>query len=325
MFFRKKKVILSFDYELFFGDKSGTVRRSIVEPTNQLLNAMEDVGLVGNFFVDWLMLKYLKDQKTKQTDEDYFLIVEQLKDIVSRGHRIELHIHPHWVDAKYNGDGTWDFSEFRHYELNSFKEEEINNFFVEGTELLTSIAREVDPNYKIVAFRAGGWRIRPFDKLHNSFIQCNILIDSSIMDSQVSCNTNSERTCAYYKFSKDPLVADIKGKYLEMPIASYRRDIFHKITYQIAKKKNDFLQKTDGTHIRSSYQNGSKCQSNNSNVMMMNLSKLPALSVLCQVLSYKYSILCIIDHPKDITNSTIKGIHLLGRFCEPLSYYNILS
>lgn len=41
--------------------------------------------------------------------------------------------------------------------------------FVEGTNLLTNIAREVDSEYKIVAFRAGGWAVQPFDKLKKGF------------------------------------------------------------------------------------------------------------------------------------------------------------
>ena len=98
--FKKKKVILSFDYELFFGDKSGTVQKTLIEPTNAILDAMDSVGFKGNFFVDWQMLKYLNEEKTERTLADYHIIKEQLKYMVSRGHRIELHIHPHWVDAK---------------------------------------------------------------------------------------------------------------------------------------------------------------------------------------------------------------------------------
>ena len=129
---KKKKVILSFDYELFFGDRSGTVQKSIIEPTYKILDALDSVGAKGNFFIDWLMLKYLDLEKDERCRRDHDAIVEQLKDMVRRGHRIELHIHPHWVDAKYNGDGTWDFSEFRHYMLSTFSEEQIVRMFEEG-------------------------------------------------------------------------------------------------------------------------------------------------------------------------------------------------
>ena len=158
----RKKIILSYDYELFFGDKSGTVLKSIIQPTYKLLDAIESVGLKGSFFVDWQMLKNLKEANTERTLSDLRMIVDQIHDIIRRGHRIELHMHPHWVNAKYNGDGTWDFSDFSHYMLSTFSVEDITSMFVEGCNLLNSIAREVEPAYSIVAFRAGGWAVQPF-------------------------------------------------------------------------------------------------------------------------------------------------------------------
>lgn len=197
---KKKKVILSYDYELFFGDRSGTVQKSLIEPTNQLLDAMESVGFKGNFFIDWQMLKYLSLEKDDRCKLDHAAIVSQLKDMVRRGHRIELHIHPHWVDAKYNGDGTWNFDEFRHYSLNSFTKDEITEMFVEGTNLLESIAREIEPNYKIIAFRVGGWAVQPFDILAEGFIKAGIKIDSSVMP-----GLHSELDNSYFDFRNAPL------------------------------------------------------------------------------------------------------------------------
>lgn len=86
-----------------------------------------------------------------------------------RGHRIELHIHPHWVNAVYNGDGTWNYDDYSHYSLYSFTEDEVTSMFKEGTELLNKIAHKVDPNYKVIAFRAGGWTVQPFSKLKKDF------------------------------------------------------------------------------------------------------------------------------------------------------------
>ena len=77
-----KRIILSFDYELFFGDRSGTVLKTLVEPTNKILDSMEAVGFRGNFFIDWLMLKYISKEKDIQAQNDYNLIVNQIKDIV---------------------------------------------------------------------------------------------------------------------------------------------------------------------------------------------------------------------------------------------------
>ena len=110
-----KKVILSFDYELFFGERSGTVDNSIIRPTELLLNKLDKINGKATFFVDYLMIKYLEAQP--KTTKEARKITTQLQEIVQQGHRIELHIHPHWIDACYTGDGTWDFKDFTQFEF----------------------------------------------------------------------------------------------------------------------------------------------------------------------------------------------------------------
>ena len=334
---KKKQVILSFDYELFFGDQSGTVVNTLIRPTNQLLDIMEDCGFRGNFFVDWQMLKYLKGATTKRTDEDLELIINQLKDIVRRGHRIELHIHPHWVDAKYNGDGTWDFSEFRHYSLNSFNEDEIIQMFKEGTQLLNSIAREIVPNYKICAFRAGGWAVQPFDKLKKAFIESGIIIDSS---TSIGCyNFYSD---SYYDFRKMPdkslfhfendvCVEDVKGKFIEVPITSFHRNLLLVLIDRIYGSKFHYFDKmTDGTHSRKS----SNCSNQHkksfidkikgNHKLMFSFSMQSPITIKCALSTYRHlDICCYIDHPKDFSKATEKGIRVLKNRCESVNYIQL--
>ena len=96
--FRKKKIILSYDYELFFGDQSGTVEKTLIEPTDKMMAAMESVGARGNFFIDYLMFKYLEQNQDERSIHDLDLLKNQVRNMVKRGHRIELHLHPHWVN-----------------------------------------------------------------------------------------------------------------------------------------------------------------------------------------------------------------------------------
>lgn len=44
-----EKLILSYDYELFFGDKSGTVQKTLIEPTKHLLDSFRKTHLRANF------------------------------------------------------------------------------------------------------------------------------------------------------------------------------------------------------------------------------------------------------------------------------------
>lgn len=327
----KKNVILSFDYELFFGDRSGTVLKTLIEPTRHLLNTMDSVGFKGNFFVDWQMLKYLKAEGTVRTDEDYALIVNQLKDMIRCGHRIELHIHPHWVDAKYKGDGTWDFSEFRHYSLNTFTEEEIVNMFKEGAELLTGIARQVDTNYELAAFRAGGWAVQPFDKISKGMDAVGIKIDSSVMPGiHIFCE-HSEcdffnapySKPGFYYFSNDVCVEDTRGRFLEIPISRVKRGFFRKIIVRLTdKNKYDFSSLADGTHTREKETTDIWKIKDDKVICTFSYALPLTIPLLC--MESKNDILCFIDHPKDINKYTCKSIKLLSYVAESMLYKDFL-
>lgn len=329
---KKKKIILSYDYELFFGDKSGTVQKTLIEPTNAILDAMESVGFKGNFFVDWQMLKYLREANTERTTNDLMLIVNQLKDIIRRGHRIELHIHPHWVDAKYNGDGTWNFDEFRHYSLNSFNEQEIIEMFVDGADLLTHIAKEVDPEYKLVAFRAGGWAVQPFTVLKKAFQKTGILIDSSVMPGLRAVLEHSyydftlapNEEVGFYRFDEDVCIKSENGEFIEVPISSTPHRLINRVVNKCYSLRGIKCQaKTDGTHQRLNESIQDTCESNNS-IIPYTLSPITPLNCLLYLLCDKRELLCYIDHPKDYSNFTLKGIHYISKFARSITYKDLL-
>lgn len=329
--FKKKKVILSFDYELFFGDKSGTVQKTLIEPTNAILDAMDSVGFKGNFFVDWQMLKYLNEEKTERTLADYHIIKEQLKYMVSRGHRIELHIHPHWVDAKYNGDGTWDFSEFRHYSLNSFTEDKVVEMFKEGAALLTNIAREVDPAYKLCAFRAGGWAVQPFDKIRKGMESAGIYIDSSVMPGRaIKCEfsecdflTAPNPIKGYYNFNQDVCKEEKNGRFTEMLITSFNPNALYKLTRRLSWIfVNKFHFYADGTHHRAHSKPDIWIDPDHRELCTF-CTQSP-FNIIMQCLLYKGTLMCFIDHPKDFTDYTIRNIKTLSKLSTSITYNEII-
>lgn len=327
------KVILSFDYELFFGDESGTVRCSLVNPTNRLLDCMDSVGYKGNFFVDWQMLKFLKQEEDIRCQEDYALIVGQLKDMVRRGHRIELHIHPHWVDAKYKGDGKWDYSNFSHYCLNSFPKEEITQMFVDGVDTLTSIAKEVDPDYKIVAFRAGGWAVNPFELLKEGMIKTGIRIDSSVMEgigvktSHSDCDFTNIRMPqeGYYRFEDDVMRSEADGSFIEIPISACERGFAVKVVSRLSRLlRLDFKPLTDGTHTRKA--DPVDQWMNPYGLGVFTFSNITPLEIVIrQITNSQSRYTCYIEHPKDFTKYSIKGIRALSKIRESVSYSEILE
>ena len=336
---KQKKVILSFDYELFFGLRSGTVLDSLIKPTNQIMDAMECVGLRGNFFVDTLMIKYLKLNEDQRSREDLLLLEEQFRDIVKRGHRIELHLHPHWVDAKYNGDGTWDFSEYRHYMLSSFEEEEIVQMFKEGVNYLNLLASEVQPDYKVCAFRAGGWAVQPFDKLKKGFVEAGITVDSSTGYGRYDNSPNSQydfRTMpskALYHFSDDVCREEENGDFIEVPISTYYRGYVSSILHRLNQFKNKGYNKplTDGTHLRNDTHHKPAHgrlytflhpQSLN---RMMSFSSNDPFTIRNSFNNSSNDLLCYIDHPKDFSYATCDCIKTLGELnCISKKYIDLI-
>ena len=326
-----KRVILSYDYELFFGDRSGTVEKSLIQPTNRLLDCMESVGFKGNFFVDWQMLKFMKEEGTERTTFDYEMIVAQLKDLVRRGHRIELHIHPHWVDAKYNGDGTWDFSNFTHYSLNSFSEKEIIQMFEEGVSLLTNIAREVEPDYKIVAFRAGGWAVQPFTSLKKAFRKTGIKIDSSVMRGAYAHNDGSYYDFrnapfarnGFYRFEDDVCQEKTDGTFIEVPISNVKLGFIYKFIRRIYTflTNQKIISLTDGSHERKS---NPACDKVKKDRVSFTFSYVNPWNIKFAQFVNKSVCICYIDHPKDYTNNTEKAISTLSSMSVESVYYKDL-
>ena len=333
----KQKIILSYDYELFFGERSGTVLMSIVEPTNMLMDVMEKNGFRGNFFVDYLMFRELEKLNDAKAVSDLNLLKNQIRDLILRGHRIELHLHPHWIDAKYNGDGTWDFADFTHYSLSSLDEETIVGMFKDGTNYLTSLAREVKPDYKIVAFRAGGWAVQPFDKLKRAFIESGIVIDSStsygiyryMKDSYYDFRQMPNKP--YYHFEDDVCKEVENGQFLEVPISSFHRNMIQVLIDRYFERRLKRFKPiiSDGSHKRKGL-----CET----VPMTKLSKFSKKYKAMYTFSTRssYTLLsslffrktkklcCFIDHPKDLSLATIEGIKCFSKSYQSLNYIDLL-
>lgn len=314
-----KKVILTFDYELFFGERSGTVDKSIIRPTEQLLTKLEEIGGKATFFVDYLMIKYMKENKDTKNDANK--ITNQLQKIVRLGHRIELHLHPHWIDARYKGDGTWEFKNYTHYSLSSLSEDEVIELFREGTNMLNEIAQTVDPQYKVAAFRAGGWAIQPFSHVRKAFREAGIRIDSSVsagfyyrgQDSFYDFRNIPAKV--WYRFTEDVTNEAPDGEFIEKPISSYKYTsamrMFNRIHRFISPAQ--FRKETDGTHSRVVYgMMPSKIKKRGTILSRYTLSRISPYVLLYALKRDKREMLVFLDHPKDFTPSALKILTLMA-------------
>ena len=172
-----KKVLLTFDYELFMGSRSGTVDNCLLRPTSEILDILKKNNGKAIFFIDTTFLSLLK----KDIPEDFVRVKEQIKRMCHEGHLVELHIHPQWQDAYKISDKEWGFKKEMKYRLDLFKQDEIVAIFKESYNVLQSILSEAGPQYKLSAFRAGGWCLPPFSLLKPVFTELGLKYDLSVL------------------------------------------------------------------------------------------------------------------------------------------------
>lgn len=248
----KKIIFLTFDYELFLF-KSGSLENCILNPTNQLLNVLDDCNIKAIFFVDSLYLYYLK----KLANNTSFKLIENnILKILASGHRVELHLHPHWIDAKYNlTNDCWDLSNQENYQLKSLSNKIANECFVNAYNTLNEITKKYNADYKLSAFRAGGLCIQPFEKFKPLLKKYNLIYESSVAPGMKSISNTHEydftkiKNQTPYCFNDNLNVTDDSGYFTEFPINTYSLNFLEKLFNKLFKKKDDFKTFGDGVGV----------------------------------------------------------------------------
>lgn len=222
-------IYITLDYELFFGENVGSIDNCIIKPTNKLLQIVNPLNIKLVLFVDSGYLVALKKFKKKYPilEEDYKKIINQIKDLSNFGHKIELHVHPHWEDSFFNGN-RWILVTNR-YKLSDFKQEEISTIVSNYSKALTEIT-----GVPLRAYRAGGWSAQPFSDIGEALVKNNIFIDSTVYPKgyQKSAHQNFDfrninMYCNEYRFNDNLTVPTNNGLMKEIPISSYKlRPIF---------------------------------------------------------------------------------------------------
>jgi hypothetical protein len=246
---KAKKIILTIDYELYLGDKTGTVKECMIEPTAKLLSFLKTSNSKMTVFWDILhyyqLLHFEKDYP--ELNEDKLLIEKQILELAKSGHDIQLHLHPHWLDAKYE-NGKWIFN-YDRFKLHSLKKEsnidDINTIIgciSISKKIIENIIRRVNPDYETTTFRAGGYLIEPFNEINEAFIANNIKIDSSVCSGLY--NKNGQSTYDFrdyplkqkYNFNITPKNIVESGHYVELPITTIKLSLIRNIYYKLLRK-----------------------------------------------------------------------------------------
>lgn len=189
-------ICITFDYEVFLGKNNASYQEILFLPTQNLLNTLYSLKVSGTFFADVCSV----EAHSRLGDNGYCnCFTEQIKDLIQHNQDVQLHLHTNWINAKIidgkiipGNDG---------YRIHSFgfgNEGNANAIIRKGKEYLENVCREINPNYKCIAFRAGGFSVQPEKELFRALVENGIIIDSSVVP-RMKANTVN-----YYDFSQTP-------------------------------------------------------------------------------------------------------------------------
>ena len=217
-------VLLTFDYELFFGSRSGTVQNCLIRPTERLMRLSDQYDVKMTFFLDAGFLWKLRQEAVVHPSlrGDVEAIKHQILAMVSAGHDLQFHVHPHWEHSFFLNN-EWTIVTDGCYKLSDFEpakvEEILENYYVAFQEF-TGLSP--------IAFRAGGWCIQPFSLIADKLKALGIRYDSSVMPgvSFQSAHYAFDFTTApdkeQYSFEQDVCLEEAQGSFTELPISSMR-------------------------------------------------------------------------------------------------------
>jgi hypothetical protein len=96
-----------------------------------------------------------------------------------QGHDIQLHVHPQWRDATYEGHGNWKLP--GDWSIINYPKEEIRAMLSSGKQYLETLLHKIDPSYACVSFRAGSWCAAPSDSYLPILSELGFAFDMSIV------------------------------------------------------------------------------------------------------------------------------------------------
>ena len=211
------KIAFTWDYELFFGEQSGSVEKCMLFPTNSLLDIAAKHEAKFTFFTDIGFLS--RAEELNISEEENSLVSGQIARWDTEGHETGLHIHPHWEDACFENN-QWKF-DLKRYKLADFSNEEAEKVVLKYGSLLQEKVQQ-----KITSYRAGGWCIQPFVQIAKPLKEIGICIESSVFVGGKNVNgpyaydfTNAPQKESW-KFEMNECVEETSGTFLEIPIAA---------------------------------------------------------------------------------------------------------
>jgi hypothetical protein len=172
-------IVLSFDYELPLGGITKSFDHSLFNPTEKLLETADALKVPIVLFADILSHVRFKE---KGVSGYYVPFENQIKKALQKGHDVQLHIHPHWLETEINDNNFVPATNFKlgDFAANKYPDN-IEGIVEKSVKSLIGICKEGYDGYKCLAYRAGGYNLYPkTTEILRALYKNGIRIDSSI-------------------------------------------------------------------------------------------------------------------------------------------------
>lgn len=317
-----KNILLTFDYELFLGDRSGSVENCLIKPTDLILDVLTRNNAKAIFFIDTTYLFRLNELAEKYTEckQDLEKIISQLSNLVHNGHYIFHHLHPHWLDAVYlESENQWDLSNNTRFSFNDISKVEREIIFEFSYKFLkqiyTSNQSEISPD----GYRAGGLFIEPFSNFIDFFKKYDIKYEFSAVP-----GAYKEGDTLFYDFRGLPSIpfsfstsfkqVELDGEFKQFPISviqiKYLNKIFNGLFFRLFKN-NRLLIFGDGKSVsneinRSNTNHSVKIKERLEMTLPLSVELLnPIVRIQCNKMINQQDYIHFLSHPKLISKQSI--------------------
>jgi len=321
-------IFLTHDYEIYFGEEHGSVDKCLIEPTNRLLQISKAHNIGMTYFVDVGFIMKLDQYRNEypELNESYLNIVNQLNELENNGNDCQLHIHPHWEDATYEG-GRWNISVDR-YKLKDFEHDDVKRIVTEYKDYLEGLV-----GHKTNTFRAGGWCLQPFDRFASIFKDLGIRIDSTVYKEGVNLNSNyyyDFRGCpdkSRWNFEDDLCKEEENGSFLEIPISNmtYSPLFFWQLFLWGRISPDNHKPIGDGYPISVPGSRKKILTSSTNNCVSSDGYFAKYLTKALELHKNKGEDLVVIGHPKACTNYSLKKMDQFISFNKNIHHFGLLS
>lgn len=323
----QKKILITFDCELFLGKRSGSVPNCMLLPTTKILWLLKKHKITAIFFVDMLYLCRLKEEAEKHTQAkgDFENIQTQIIEMAEQDHYVFNHLHPHWLDAVYDeANNEWLLTDASRYAFESLSEIERENVFERTMNLLNEILSKALKMFTPDGYRAGGLYIQPFSSFKKYLLKHGIKNDFSVLINAIGESDSCEGNFNFsgiekniYSFSNEVAVEDKSGvfteyamRFVEIPIV-YR--LLNSTFYRLFSKNKNHQRHGDGISTSNKIYSSTNKRFTSTEtfaVEMLNEIKLPLYLKEAEQNNYLH----LLSHPKLVSDYNLQIFDkLLGK------------